>query len=523
MDMFSIAPVESTSLGADELADASDDEDFSDDEHVELDAVPERVKSLRDIFVLPRFKRWLAKFPGNEARKTLLDELFRRLEVSTYVEHTVSSERVFSIEFCLADMEGRYSQRSHADPACVVLDADTLETLPNLKASLAFDGEELLGCTYFAGMPRTGKPVPKLDTEARFVDLSIPPLQAVALGPPATSRWADKQRLSDRFGSETLATLGGFSVLVHFLGVICADAAALADYSEMLPFGLSADIVVIPQQEMQDEDDAAAAENAARSTARSVKPGIAISGAAAVKVPTSASASVPAVGGTRSQTRTSSLGKIPATAVAARTASPSNRLSENSSPIHVGTCPVVQKEIAAPATVSSASTAAAVRTSTSSPSARSSGRLASVAKASSPKSLASTGALARTGSGSVSEKVPPRTSSPSARTSGSSPSGKACAPLEGGSSPKLRTSAKATSNPSAKDGSAAAVAKVSLGYGTPLPPTTPAKVAATAAPKPSQPVARTSSVGAMPTSVAAKARTSATTRTNPRASSHGRR
>lgn len=232
MDSLCELPIYSSSLEADELDDVSGDEPGDADEASEDDSDPADVAncSLRDEFVQPRFDRWLRETAtGDQARSDLLHEMFGRLSVTARNVEAVSSERRMLLDFELFGMLGQYRQTSQADASSPVWDVSEgkFELKANVEAELVLDSETLVTCAHFVQDP--------LGASAREDE-----------GGSASSgrsrRWINRERLSDRFGSDTLATLGGPQSLLQFLGVICADAGVPC-YAEALPFGLSAQIL----------------------------------------------------------------------------------------------------------------------------------------------------------------------------------------------------------------------------------------------------------------------------------------
>eukprot|EP00747_Dinoflagellata_sp_TGD_P049920 gnl/TRDRNA2_/TRDRNA2_146474_c1_seq1.p1 gnl/TRDRNA2_/TRDRNA2_146474_c1~~gnl/TRDRNA2_/TRDRNA2_146474_c1_seq1.p1 ORF type:complete len:253 (-),score=52.91 gnl/TRDRNA2_/TRDRNA2_146474_c1_seq1:97-804(-) len=136
-----------------------------------------------------------------------------------------SSERRLTVDFMLFGMAGHYDQCSQADATSATWDASggSCCLLPNVKAELTLDGESLLSSAHYATVRPEGE------------------------GTPA-GRVVKEDRLGERFGTETLKKLGGIAVLLQFLGLICADEAAKC-YAEVLPFGLSAALLAIDEEE----------------------------------------------------------------------------------------------------------------------------------------------------------------------------------------------------------------------------------------------------------------------------------
>lgn len=242
MNSLSASPVEYSSLEADELGNISDDEDFDDDGSEEPQTDTAEAATLRDRFLRPRFSRWLAGTAADQARQELLNEVFEKVVVSSYGAESISSERVFSVDFTIASMEGQYSQRCQADPLSATWDAGTLLLVPNLEATLTVDGETILGCRYFAGAG--SQSIPKLETDVSERSAST----SSGAGAGKSRRWVNGARLLELFGTETSVKLGGIPMLLQFWGVICADSCAPTAYTEALPFGLSAALVGVSEE-----------------------------------------------------------------------------------------------------------------------------------------------------------------------------------------------------------------------------------------------------------------------------------
>lgn len=214
MDSLSADPVCYSSLEAAEL----DDSGNEGEQGVESEELPEEGEDdedgedLKERLVQPRFEAWLAGFEG--AKRGLLLELYSRLEV---LEHGVvfdSSAQSLRVEFLIAGMRGIYLQRSMVDAESDAWDMSPdgrrLELVPNITALLELDEETLVDCQQFTG-------------------------QGASVG--SSIRTVDEDRISDRFGSDTLVQLGGLDVLLQFFGTVCGDASAPPEYTLVLPFG----------------------------------------------------------------------------------------------------------------------------------------------------------------------------------------------------------------------------------------------------------------------------------------------
>jgi len=229
MDALSAQTIYYTSLVADDFEDVSGGDeataDMGDTMDSELGA--NEPLGLMGRFVRPRFEGLLAKqAKGDDASRSLLNDMYSRLKVVSRDVNVTSSERCLTLDFAIAGMQGHYEQRSQADAASATWDLGSngnLELVPNVSAELVLDGESLVRCEYYA-----------------------------AGGPTRTV--VDESRLSDRFGSQTLETLGGTEVLLRFLGAVCADAGA-AYYAGALPFSLPRSLLALEV----DEEAAAAA------------------------------------------------------------------------------------------------------------------------------------------------------------------------------------------------------------------------------------------------------------------------
>lgn len=183
----------------------AEESDAEDGEGSEAEAEPEA-----DDFCRPRLEAWLVlQPPQNEARTELINMLRSRLAVTSQFVTLTASARQHVVEFSLIGMECRYEQCSQAEASSAVWEVSGggLELVPNVKAELTLDGDRLVGCELYATDAAKG------------------------------SRWADEQRLGERFGTETLAKMGGLETLLQFLGAVCLDGGAPC-YYEALPFGL---------------------------------------------------------------------------------------------------------------------------------------------------------------------------------------------------------------------------------------------------------------------------------------------
>eukprot|EP00929_Paragymnodinium_shiwhaense_P006241 TRINITY_DN10930_c1_g2_i1.p1 TRINITY_DN10930_c1_g2~~TRINITY_DN10930_c1_g2_i1.p1 ORF type:complete len:379 (-),score=111.95 TRINITY_DN10930_c1_g2_i1:73-1209(-) len=300
MDGLSATPIVYSGLEEDEFNDLSADEEGEDEESDDEDEEDgaeqaEEILGLKERYVQPRFTKWLEKQPPKGDRE-LLDALWERLDVLKYDLELTSSARLLSVSFEIARMRAHYEQRSEADPCVDIWDADTLALLPNVEASLRLDDELLLSCKYFAGpAPAAAQKVPPaLQTSAPEVSESsvqegVTAAAAAATTPAArfapaarssgrptrsSARWVNGRRFGERFGTETMEKLGGLSTLLKFLGTVCADAEASALYADVLPFGLSADLLAVEAGDAAAAAAAAAAEKVAqRSKTRSASAG----------------------------------------------------------------------------------------------------------------------------------------------------------------------------------------------------------------------------------------------------------
>jgi len=209
MDSLEAFPVWKSTLDVDDLLGLSGDDDA---ESSDSESSGKEVTSatLNDKVVQLRIDRFLKEQPmREEKRRAMFEVILRRLQLSRSESDVLCSERRHSVSFVLAGMEGVYSQRSQADPTSPTwsVHGGKFVREANVTCELVLDGESLLGSVYI-------------------------------VGESGSQCWADEARLSDRFGSETVASLGGMTVLLQFLGVICADPGA-ACYAEWLPFRLS--------------------------------------------------------------------------------------------------------------------------------------------------------------------------------------------------------------------------------------------------------------------------------------------
>jgi len=233
MDSFSATPVCYSSLEADDLDNPSDEEEFVDQESQNEDEVEENDAwddhALRDRFVRPRFEHWLDTIsqPANQECSNLLLEMFNHLTVIALDLELTSSERHSRVDFELYGMQGCYKQCSQADPFSATWETNdgTFKLKPNVEAELLLDGEALLGCTHFS-----------VDS------VSSDHLQGSDVSSSPNRLYLNKERISERFGSETLSKLGGIAILIQFLGVVCIDLGVPC-YTEVLPFGLSPEMI----------------------------------------------------------------------------------------------------------------------------------------------------------------------------------------------------------------------------------------------------------------------------------------
>eukprot|EP00931_Biecheleriopsis_adriatica_P074948 TRINITY_DN48916_c0_g1_i1.p1 TRINITY_DN48916_c0_g1~~TRINITY_DN48916_c0_g1_i1.p1 ORF type:complete len:296 (+),score=74.98 TRINITY_DN48916_c0_g1_i1:104-991(+) len=222
MDSLSADPVLYSSLEADEFDDHSgeENEELGDDDAEEEEEVEDEEPDLKDKIVLPRFEAWLGskKLPEGETRE-LIAELYSRLEVLEHGVDMISCIRCLDLRFSISGMQGIYQQQSLADPDSpaweLSSDGQQLQQVPNLTVKWVLDDEVLIDCQHFVGS-----------------------------GNAASSSSVDKERISDRFGSDTLEQLGGIEVLLQFLGTICADCDAPPAYAQHLPFGGISEAIV---------------------------------------------------------------------------------------------------------------------------------------------------------------------------------------------------------------------------------------------------------------------------------------
>lgn len=239
MDMYSANPVVYSSMDAEELQNISgDDIDIGADSDV--DTVDDITKPFDPYAKLrTRIQKWAETQP--KSNEDLINRFLATLVVTERSDEDRSSERVFKLRFKFAGREGRYVQHSHADVVSAVWDGATMARLPNVLASLVFDGEEVAGCRCFC-TDLLGKPALRLETDAPAQE----PLKDKHLQTRAPSqRWADFTRLAELFGTDNVKKLGGPEILLQFLGSICADSAAPSTYAKVLPFGLAAEIISI--------------------------------------------------------------------------------------------------------------------------------------------------------------------------------------------------------------------------------------------------------------------------------------
>ncbi|CAE8622140.1 unnamed protein product [Polarella glacialis] len=211
MDQLSADPVYYSTLGDedDEFGKLSGEESegVSDDQD-EDDSDDDAALSLKDRYVRPRFDHWMAATAAVGPKRELLLELYSRLEVAARDDELLSSVHGLRVEFQIAGMQGKYEQLCLSDSSQTWQLVDSkLELVPNVAVKLELDAEPLISCRYFVGQTAS------------------------------SSSSVDEERLSERFGSNTLEQLGGVHVLLQFLGVICADPGTPSSYVQFLPFG----------------------------------------------------------------------------------------------------------------------------------------------------------------------------------------------------------------------------------------------------------------------------------------------
>ncbi|CAE8627548.1 unnamed protein product, partial [Polarella glacialis] len=211
MDQLSADPVYYSTLGDedDEFGKLSGEESegVSDDQDKD-DSDDDAALSLKDRYVRPRFDHWMAATSAVGPKRELLLELYSRLEVAARDDELLSSVHGLRVEFQIAGMQGKYEQLCLSDSSQTWQLVDRkLELVPNVAVKLELDAEPLISCRYFVGQTAS------------------------------SSSSVDEERLSERFGSNTLEQLGGVHVLLQFLGVICADPGTPSSYVQFLPFG----------------------------------------------------------------------------------------------------------------------------------------------------------------------------------------------------------------------------------------------------------------------------------------------
>lgn len=223
MDCFSGAPINYSSLVADEFDDMSADDagggDEDPEEHLPAEAPDEDVKLRR---IKPRFELWLTerlRMREDKECKRLLQDLYNQLEVCTWDLDFSSSARQLRVDFKLSGVEGQYHQRSQSDPSSSAWDVQgegdaSLEMVPNVELELELNKEPVVTCKHYAC---------------------------------ATSRnrtWTNYAVLEQQFGLETSEKVGGAETLLQFLGTICADAGASC-YAAALPFALPVALLAV--------------------------------------------------------------------------------------------------------------------------------------------------------------------------------------------------------------------------------------------------------------------------------------
>ncbi|CAE7506680.1 unnamed protein product, partial [Symbiodinium necroappetens] len=218
MDSFSAGPIVYSTLEADELYESADDSEGEGPgegtarEAEEVIAHPGHDSKIW--IVNSRFRVW-KQSEGKDC--SIINEMFDRLHVHSHEVTFASSVRCLKTDFSIVGMRGVYEQRSCADPSPtweLSQRSGQLVQVPNLKATWLLDEETVLTCCHYAG--------------------------------EATESWVDEKRLAERFGSENLERMGGLSVLLEFIGLICADAGA--GYAAQLPFGLPEAVVYLREE-----------------------------------------------------------------------------------------------------------------------------------------------------------------------------------------------------------------------------------------------------------------------------------
>ncbi|CAL1128711.1 unnamed protein product [Cladocopium goreaui] len=215
MDSLSVGPVQYSSLEADDFDDASAAEDADDD----VDAVADSLAAMGpDVAEAPlkerlcqgRFNAWVALM--KLGHNSLVHELYKRLELQSH-SVTLSSVRSVCVQFSIAGMQGVYKQSSCFDPTSPTWHMNSktqsMELIPNLLVDWTLDDELLISSRHWTA----------------------------GAGPEANDVQLNESRLSERFGSDTITSLGGLNRLLQFLGLICADAGAPEAYTRHLPFG----------------------------------------------------------------------------------------------------------------------------------------------------------------------------------------------------------------------------------------------------------------------------------------------
>eukprot|EP00439_Symbiodinium_sp_Y106_P007642 s2623_g1.t1 len=212
MDSFSAGPIVYSTLEADELYESADDSDEGQGEGAaEAAEVTTHGHDSKMRMVNSRFRVW-KQSAGKDC--SIINEIFDRLHVHSHEVTFASSVRCLKMDFSIVGMRGVYEQRSCADPSPtweLSQRSGQLVQVPNLKATWLLDEETVLTCCHYAG--------------------------------EATESWVDEKRLAERFGSETLERMGGLSILLELIGLICADAGA--GYAAQLPFGLPEAVVYL--------------------------------------------------------------------------------------------------------------------------------------------------------------------------------------------------------------------------------------------------------------------------------------
>ncbi|CAE7690961.1 unnamed protein product [Symbiodinium sp. CCMP2456] len=217
MDSFSAGPIVYSTLEADELYESADDSEGEGpgEGTAEAEEVTTQGHDPKMRIVNSRFRVW-QQSEGKDC--SIINEIFDRLHVHSHEVTFASSVRCLKMDFSIVGMRGVYEQRSCADPSPtweLSQRSGQLVQVPNLKATWLLDEETVLTCCHYAG--------------------------------EATESWVDEKRLAERFGSETLERMGGLSVLLELIGLICADAGA--GYAAQLPFGLPEGVVYLREEQ----------------------------------------------------------------------------------------------------------------------------------------------------------------------------------------------------------------------------------------------------------------------------------